>query len=103
MEEEAWALAGRVLARDKGHLRLADESGTLRLVRRATTRFRVGDILAVHATQQRDASGRLQWVAERIKVLTRYRLSRYFFYPPVVVLSLTVIYTLLIGTFIIGA
>ena len=37
------------------------------------------------------------------RVLNRYRLSRYFFYPPVVVLSLTVIYTLLIGTFIIGA
>jgi len=37
------------------------------------------------------------------RMLNRYRLSRYFFYPPVVVLSLTVIYTLLIGTFIIGA
>ena len=35
-------------------------------------------------------------------VLNRYRLSRYFFYPPLVLLSLTVIYTIVIGTFIIG-
>jgi len=34
-------------------------------------------------------------------VLNRYRLSRYFYYPPVVFLSLAVIYTGLIGTFII--
>ena len=36
------------------------------------------------------------------RLLNRYRLSRYFFYPPLVVLSLTVIYTILIGTFVIG-
>ena len=36
------------------------------------------------------------------RVLNRYRLSRYFVYPPVVFLSLTVIYTLAIGTFVIG-
>lgn len=35
-------------------------------------------------------------------VLNRYHLSRYFFYPPLVLLSLTVIYTIVIGTFIIG-
>jgi len=35
-------------------------------------------------------------------VLNRYRLSRYFFYPPLVLVSLTVIYTIVIGTFIIG-
>jgi hypothetical protein len=34
-------------------------------------------------------------------VLNRYRLSRYFYYPPVVFLSLAVIRTGLIGTFII--
>ena len=34
--------------------------------------------------------------------LNRYRLSRYFFYPPMVLIALTVIYTILIGTFIIG-
>ena len=34
--------------------------------------------------------------------LNRYRLSRYFFYPPLVLLSLTIIYTIVIGTFIIG-
>ena len=34
-------------------------------------------------------------------VLNRYRLSRFFFYPPLVFVSLTVIYTGLIGTFII--
>ena len=36
------------------------------------------------------------------RLLNRYRLSRYFFYPPLVFLALTVIYTILIGTFIIG-
>jgi hypothetical protein len=35
-------------------------------------------------------------------LLNRYRLSRYFFYPPLVFLALMVIYTLLIGEFIIG-
>ncbi len=34
-------------------------------------------------------------------VLNRYRLSRYFFYPPLVFVALTVIYTVFIGTFII--
>ncbi|MDJ0948354.1 MAG: DUF1656 domain-containing protein [Alphaproteobacteria bacterium] len=33
--------------------------------------------------------------------LNRYRLSRFFYYPPVVFLALAVIYTGLIGTFII--
>jgi len=36
------------------------------------------------------------------QLLNRYRLSRFFFYPPLVSLSLIVIYTVLIGTFIIG-
>lgn len=35
------------------------------------------------------------------RLLNRYRLSRYFFYPPLVFLALMVIYTILIGTFII--
>ena len=34
-------------------------------------------------------------------VLNRYRLSKYFFYPPLVFLALAIIYTGLIGTFII--
>jgi hypothetical protein len=34
-------------------------------------------------------------------LLNRYRLSRYFFYPPLVFLALAVIYTGLIGTFLI--
>jgi hypothetical protein len=34
-------------------------------------------------------------------LLNRYRLSRYFFYPPLVFVALTIIYTVLIGTFII--
>ena len=34
-------------------------------------------------------------------LLNRFRLSRYFFYPPLVFLALAVIYTVLIGTFII--
>jgi uncharacterized protein DUF1656 len=36
-------------------------------------------------------------------VLNRYRISRYFFYPPLVSLSLMVIYTVLIGTYVLGA
>jgi hypothetical protein len=36
------------------------------------------------------------------RLLNRYRLSRYFFYPPLVLISLMVIYTLVIGEFIIG-
>lgn len=35
------------------------------------------------------------------RLLNRYRLSRYFFYPPAVLLSMVVIYTVLIGTFVI--
>ena len=34
-------------------------------------------------------------------LLNRFRLSRYFFYPPLVFLALAVIYTGLIGTFLI--
>ena len=34
-----------------------------------------------------------------VRLLNRYRLSRFFFYPPLVFLALTVIYTLIIGTF----
>ena len=33
--------------------------------------------------------------------LNRYRLSQYFFYPPLVFLALAVIYTGFIGTFIV--
>lgn len=33
--------------------------------------------------------------------LNRFRLSRYFFYPPLVFLALTVIYSVLIGTYLI--
>ena len=36
------------------------------------------------------------------RLLNRYRLSNYFFYTPLVFLALMVIYTVLIGTFIIG-
>ena len=35
-------------------------------------------------------------------LLNRYRLSRCFFYPPLVFLALMVIYTALIGTYVIG-
>lgn len=34
-------------------------------------------------------------------LLNRYRLSRFFFYPPLVFIALAVIYTGLIGTFFI--
>ncbi|MDH3645024.1 MAG: DUF1656 domain-containing protein [Gammaproteobacteria bacterium] len=36
------------------------------------------------------------------RLLNRFRLSRYFFYPPLVLLAMAVIYTVLIGTFIVG-
>jgi hypothetical protein len=34
--------------------------------------------------------------------LNHYRLARYFFYPPLVFVAMMVIYTVLIGTFVIG-
>jgi len=36
-------------------------------------------------------------------LLNRYRLSRFFWYPPLVFLALSVIYTGVIGTFLIPA
>jgi hypothetical protein len=36
-------------------------------------------------------------------LLNRYRLSRHFFYPPLVMLAMMTVYTVLIGTFIIGS
>lgn len=36
-------------------------------------------------------------------LLNRYRLSRYFFYPPIVMVAMSIIYTVFIGTFIIGS
>ncbi len=36
------------------------------------------------------------------RLLNRYRLSRHFFYPPLVLLAMMTIYTVLIGTLIIG-
>ena len=37
------------------------------------------------------------------RLMNRYRLSRYFFYPPLVMLAMMPVYTVLIGTFIIGS
>lgn len=37
------------------------------------------------------------------RLLNRYQLSRYFFYPPLVFVALAVIYTVVMGTFIIPA
>jgi len=37
------------------------------------------------------------------RLLNKYRLSRHFFYPPLVFVSLAVIYTVLLGTFVIRA
>ena len=36
------------------------------------------------------------------RLLNRVRLSKYFFYPPLVFLALMIVYTILIGTFFIG-
>ena len=35
------------------------------------------------------------------RLFNRYRLSRYFYYPPLVFVALTVIYTVVIGTLVI--
>jgi len=37
------------------------------------------------------------------KLFNRHRWSRHFFYPPLVMLAMMTIYTVLIGTFIIGS
>ncbi|MBT8450333.1 MAG: DUF1656 domain-containing protein [Deltaproteobacteria bacterium] len=37
------------------------------------------------------------------RLLNRYRLSRHFFYPPLVFLALAVSFTVLIGTFVVPA
>ncbi len=37
------------------------------------------------------------------RLLNHYRLSQHFFYPPLVLLAMMVIYTVFIGTFIIGS
>lgn len=37
------------------------------------------------------------------RLLDRCRLSRYFFYPPLVFLGLAVLYTVIIGTFVVPA
>jgi len=34
-------------------------------------------------------------------LLNRYRLSRFFFYPPLVLIALSVIYTVMVGTLLI--
>ena len=39
--------------------------------------------------------------AMTVMLLNRYRLSRFIYYPPMIFLSLAVIYTGLIGTFLI--
>jgi hypothetical protein len=37
------------------------------------------------------------------RLLNRHRMAKYFFYPPLVSVALMIIYTVLIGTFVIGA
>jgi hypothetical protein len=41
----------------------------------------------------------LAWLTGQ--ALNRYRLSRFFFYPPLVLLALAVIYTVILGTFVV--
>jgi len=36
-----------------------------------------------------------------VRLLNRYRLSKYFYYPPLVFVALMVIYSVLFGTFVI--
>lgn len=38
-----------------------------------------------------------------VYLLNRYKIAQYFFYPPLVSLALMVIYTVIIGTFIVKA
>jgi len=37
-----------------------------------------------------------------VRLLNRYRLSKYFFYPPLVFVALMLIYTVVVSAFIIG-
>ncbi len=48
-------------------------------------------------------AGTLAVIATMVTVhlLNRYRLSRYFYYPPLAFVALTVIYTVVIGTVIV--
>ena len=39
--------------------------------------------------------------AATVRLLNRFRLSKYFFYPPLVFLALMIIYTVLFGTHVI--
>ena len=41
----------------------------------------------------------LAWVS--VRLLNRYRLSRFMFYPPLIFVAIAIIYTCLIGTFLI--
>jgi hypothetical protein len=41
----------------------------------------------------------LAWLT--VRLLNRYRLSRFMFYPPLIFVAIAVIYTALIGTFLI--
>lgn len=36
-----------------------------------------------------------------VLLLNRYRLSRFFYFPPIIFLSMAVMYTLLVGTFLV--
>jgi hypothetical protein len=41
----------------------------------------------------------LAWLS--VRLLNRYRLSRFMFYPPLIFVAIAIIYTALIGTFLI--
>lgn len=36
-----------------------------------------------------------------VLLLNRYRMSRFFYFPPIIFLSMAVMYTLLVGTFLV--
>ena len=38
-----------------------------------------------------------------VRLMDHYRLARYFYYPPLIPIALMAIYTVVIGTFIIGS
>jgi len=68
-------------------------------MRLAPREFTIGDIYLPPLLVDALLGLILAWLTSR--ALNRYRLSRLFFYPPLVFLALAVIYTVFLSTFVI--
>jgi len=63
--------------------------------------FALGDIYLPPMLVAAIAATALSILSARL--LNHFRWSKYFFYPPIVMLSMMVLYTVLIGTFVIAS